>query len=337
MPEKSFNEILKDIKEKKTAPIYILQGTEDFFIDELVNEFEDNLLEEHEKGFSQVILYGKETDAKTLASHCRSYSMSFGIQLVILKEAQSMSDFEKMESYFEQPMPSTVFVAALKGEKSLDKRKKIYKLAEKAGVIFNSKAPYDNQIPDWITNHAKNLGLSIDQQAVTLLFEFVGNNLSKLANEIKKLSIVCATTNKISVAEVEKYIGINREYNLFELQKALSNRDTSRSFKIINYFSEDPKASQFSMPFCVSSLYAYFGKVWLYHRLPDKNNAAQELGVSPFFLKDYQAAAKNFSFPATNKVLKVLLEYDLRSKGINNGQTQQDGLLKEMTYKILDC
>src|SRR5476651_117223 len=296
-------EILKDIKNRKYKPIYLLHGDEPYFIDQVSNYVEHHLLPDAEKGFNQTVLYGKDTDVMTVLNASKRYPMMADYQVVLVKEAQEMkwgseSDDKKsinpLLSYLENPLPSTILVFCYKYGK-FDKRKKTYKAIEKNGLIFESAPLYDSKIPAWIEGFISDKGYKINQQASAMLSEYLGNDLSKIANELEKLMLNIAAGQEIILKLVQDNIGISKEYNVFELQTALGKKDVLKVNQIINYFEANPKANPIVV--VLGTLNNYFTKVLRYHYAADKSpqGLARELGVSPFFIKDYEQAARTFN------------------------------------------
>ena len=326
--------ILTDLKNGIFHPVYLLYGEEPYFIDQLSDYIEKNVLTEEEKEFNQTILYGKDVKTRDVLSMARRYPMMANYQVIIVKEAQDLDDIEEFAPYAENPVKSTVLVLCYKYGK-IDKRKKLYKLVEKNGVVFESARLYDNKIPEWIHSYVKRMGYSISEKAPYLLLEFLGNDLSRIVNEIGKLSINLAPGSKITEEYIERNIGISKDFNVFELQKALGAMDVFRANQIIRYFAANPKDNPLVK--VIPILFMYFSKVLLYHTLEDKsrNNAASALSVNPFFLNDYQQAARNYSMDRLTGVISLLREYDLRSKGVDNGNATDGELMKELIYKII--
>jgi len=335
-------EILKDLKNRKLKPLYLLHGEEPYFIDMLGNYIEHNLLSDAEKGFNQTVVYGKDTDMMTVLNAAKRYPMMADYQVVLVKEAQDMkwgkedSDGKTIDpllSYLEKPLPSTILVFCYKYGK-FDKRKKTYKAIDKNGVVFESATLYDSKVPGWIEDFVKEKNYKISPQAAALLGEYLGNDLSKVANELEKLMLNVNAGQEITPKEIQDNIGISKEYNVFELQTALARKDAVKVNRIINYFEANQKANP--MVVVLGTLNNYFSKVLRYHYATDKspNGVARELGVSPFFVKDYETAARTFNYGKTMQVIGLLREYDLKSKGVDsnadNGQ-----LMKELMFKIL--
>lgn len=327
-----FESILSDLKHKKYAPVYFLCGDEPYYIDKISDFIEDKILDENEKSFNQTVIYGRDVDGKTIASEAKRYPMMSEHTVVIVKEAQDTKKIEEILSYVENPLPSTLLVICYK-YKTPDKRTAFGKAISKLSVYLESKRLYDNQLPSWISTYAKGCSLSVHPAAAQLLAEFLGNDLGKIANEINKLSITLPKGTEISETIVKTNIGNSREYTVFELQNTLGQRDLLKANKIINYFAANIGDNHPSK--VIAALYNYFVKVMIYHKVPDKGMAAGLLKVNPYFVKDYQLAASNYSPGKLVNIMSVLRDYDLKSKGVNNSGTDQGELLREMIYKIL--
>ena len=328
------NSIIKDIKNKKLAPIYFLSGDEAFFIDQISKTIETEVLTEDEKGFNQTILYGNETDLSSIIGLAKQFPMGAERQVVIIKEAQHLSrTIDQLEAYAENPQPSTILVFNYKG-KTLDKRKKLGKTLQKNGVFLEFKKLYDNQIPDWIDTTAKELGLTLENKAKFMMTEFLGADLGRIYNELQKLKIL-AQDGKITPELVERNIGISKDYNNFELRNAIETRNAKKAFSIIKYFSQNPKDNPLVVT--LSVLYQTFSNIIIHHSLTDKSqaNVAKELGIHPFFVKDATTAAKNYPLKKATRIISLLREADIKSKGVGaTGNTSQGNLLQELLFKI---
>jgi DNA polymerase III subunit delta len=335
-------DILKDLKNRKYKPLYLLHGEEPYFIDQVSNFTEHQLLPEAEKGFNQTVLYGKDTEVMTVLNAAKRYPMMAEYQVVLVKEAQDMKwgrdDDDKKSinpllNYLENPLPSTILVFCYKYGK-FDKRKKTYKAIERNGVIFESTPLYDSKIAGWIEAFIAGKKYKIDPQASAMLAEYLGNDLSKIANEMEKLMLNVPAGQTITMQHVQDNIGISKEYNVFELQSALSRKDPFKVNQIINYFEANPKANPIVL--VLGNLNNFFSKVLLYHYAKDKSpqNLARELGVSPYFLKDYELAARSYNYGKTMQIISLLREYDLKSKGVDSN-TENGELMKELMFKIL--
>lgn len=322
-----------------------MQGGESYFIDTIADYIEANALTEAEKGFNQTILYGKDTDSMTVVDNARRYPMMAQRQLVMLKEAQEMSTIQQLLSYVEKPSPTTVLVICHK-HKKLKMNTKLGKALKKNAVVLESKALYDNQIADWIVGYLKEKKLTITPQAAELTAEYLGTKLDKVANELDKLAINVPAGTQITDKHIEENIGISREYNIFELQRALAQRDVLKSNRIVNYFISNPRKNPLVL--VIGTVYNFFSKVYMYHFVKNEHESVilKKLGLrSNWFLKEYRAAAGKYPLPYVERVLAILKEYDLRSKGIHLSEgtadkemgemTPQAELLKEMVWKIL--
>ena len=331
----SFEQIVADLKAKRYKPVYFLMGDEAFFIDEIVHFIEKEVLDESEKSFNQTILYGKDTDNPTVVSEAKRFPMMSDRQVVILKEAQHIRDWTPLESYVEQPQTSTLLVIAHK-YKAFDKRKALFKkLSKSDAVVLESKKMYDDKVPGWIEKRVQQLGFKITFKSAALLFEFLGNDLGKISKELEKLEILLSPGQEITPAFIEQNIGISKDYNNFELQNALGEKNIEKSNRIVAYFAADPNHHPIVVTLGV--LYNFFSKLFIYHGLADKSRGgvASALKVNPFFVPQYQQAAHHYSFKKTARIIGYLREADVRSKGVGNQSTSQTDLLKELIFKIM--
>ncbi len=334
MPELKIHDILSNLKKRIYAPVYFLQGEESFFIDKISDYIEENILTEAEKAFNLSVLYGKETSVETIISTAKKYPMAASHNVVIVKEAQNLSGIEKLQSYVEHPLDSTILVLNYKYKK-IDKRKKFAVSIKKHGVLFESPRIYENQIPKWINEYLAGKAYKISPKAALMLVEFLGTHLEKIANELDKLTINVPPSEVISDKHIEEYIGISKDYNLFELQNALGTKNILKANKIIHYFAANPKEAPLIRN--VYMLYLYFSKLLIYSQLKDKSsrNAAAALGVSPYFVKDYATAARHYPLGKLIQIIHILREYDMKAKGIDNAGMSEGELYKEMIFKIL--
>ncbi len=339
----SASDIIKDLKARKFKPVYLLHGEEPYYIDQIIHYMEQNILNDMEKGFNQTLLYGKDTDMATILNAAKRYPMMSDYQLIVVKEAQdlkwaketegSSKEAEFVQHYFENPLPSTILVLGYKYA-NFDKRKKIFKSISKSGVIFQSDPVRDYKLAGWIEDLVKEKGAKIAPQAAALMAEYLGTDLSKISNELEKLMLNVSKETTIDIDHIQKNIGISKEYNVFELQKALAARNILKANQIINYFADNPKANPMVM--VMANLNAYFTKILKYHYLQNKSDAARELGVNPYFVKDYETAARSYNLNKTFDVISLLREYDLKSKGVDSTGNVTDGeLLKELLFKML--
>ncbi len=328
-------QILNDLKNKVYHPVYFLTGEETYYIDLISDYIENNVLDEAEKDFNQTILYGKESDVATIISEAKRYPMMANHNVVIIKEAQHLSrEIDKLEAYLEQPTPTTLLVFCYKYKK-IDGRKAIGKKLKKKSVYFETKKLYDNQIPEWITSYLKNKNYTITPQAALLIAEFLGADLGKVVNELEKLTINVPEGNEITPDTVEKNIGISKDFNNFELNKALGSKDILKANKIIYHFSKNEK--DHPLVVTIGLMYSFFTNILKFHYTKDRsrNNVASVLRVSPFFVGEYETAAKNYNIKKSVKIIEYLRDYDLKSKGVNNTSISNSELLKELVFKIL--
>ncbi|MFI5154778.1 MAG: DNA polymerase III subunit delta [Chitinophagales bacterium] len=330
----SVEKILSDWKKNHFKPVYWLEGEEEYFINKLVEFAEHEILPEGEKEFNLSIFYGKDADWATVINTCCRYPMFAEKQVVLLKEAQQMRDIEKLESYIQKPLSSTVFVVAYK-EKKLDGRSKLAKLLKDKAVVYSSKKLYDNQLPEWTQELVREKGFSIAPRALALLIDHVGNDLSRLDNEIEKMLVNLGKRKNITEDDIELYVGVSKEYNVFELQDALARKDLSKAIRIIQYFQGNPKAAPIQL--ILPSLYNFFSKTYMLFGQSgnDEKNLAAVLGVNPFFLKDYVLSAKNYDYAGVENALLLLHEYNLRSIGVHSAPLEDASLLKEMVIKMM--
>ncbi len=328
--------IVNDIKQGNIKPIYFLMGEEPYYIDRITEFIENNILTEEEKGFNQMVLYGKDVSIDEVVSNAERYPMMADRQVVIVKEAQELSrTIEKLESYANNPQPTTVLVLAYK-YKTLDKRKKVTKLIEKNGVVYESKKLYENQVADWIKRVLSGKNYTIDPKAAAMLVEFLGNDLSRISNELDKLMIILPSGNAITPKLIEDNIGISKDYNVFELRKAIGERDELKAYKIVEYFSQNPKDNPLVMT--VGLVFGFFSQLLMYHGMKDKNpsNVAKTLKVNPYFVKDYDIAIRNYPMRKVSAIVATLRDIDVKSKGVGAGNIPQSDLLREMLVKIFN-
>ena len=328
------NAIVADIKKGNTKPIYFLMGEEPYYIDQISDLIEANVLDETEKGFNLQVMYGRDVAIDDIISAAKRYPMMSEKQVLIVKEAQDLSrSIEKLVSYAENVQSTTVLVINYKYKK-LDKRKKLYKAIDKVGVLFDSKKLYDNQVADWIRRVLSGKNYKIEPKAAQMLVEFLGTDLSKIANELKKLMLILPKETIITDHHIEENIGISKDFNNFELLKAIGSVNVVKANRIINYFVENPKNNPTVMT--ISLLNNFFTKLLLFHGLQDKSKSSvsKSLGVGFYFVDDYFLAAKNYTMRKVAKVIGYLRDADVKSKGVGASQTQED-ILKELIFKIL--
>jgi len=329
-PEK----ILNDLKKQDFKPVYWLEGEEEYFIDLVIDYAENKILTESEAGFNLTVFYGRDAVWADVVNSCRRYPMFSEKQVVILKEAQGMRDIEKLESYIEKPLTSTFLFVAYKNKK-LDGRTKMAKMLKDKAVLFTSKKLYDNELPEWTNDLVKSKGYTISNKALALLIDHIGNDLSRLNNEVDKLALNLSKTKNITEDHIEKFVGISKEFNVFELQQAIAAKDLYKAVRIIQYFAANPKAAPLQLVF--PSLYNFFSKVLMVYSIAsrDEKAVASAIGVHSFFVRDYIQTAIKFSHHEIEKVLLLLYEYNLRNIGINDAGTEDQDLLKEMVVKMI--
>ena len=353
----TYEQIITELKNKKYRPVYFLMGEEPYFIDVISDYIIDNALTPDEKEFNQAVLYGKDIDAATIVDYAKHFPMMSNYQVVIIKEAQEIRNLipggsdkddddespklktteakkTSLELYIENPVPTTILVICYKYKK-LDKRRAFYKALDKKGVVFESAKLYDNQVPTWINQHLRKKGFTLTPIAAQLLNDYLGNDLSRIVNELGKLVINIPAGTQITEAHIEQNIGISKDYNTFELQNALGKRDIFKANQIAIHFASNPKENPIlkTIPF----VYSYFSKLLLIHCQKDKSREgiARALGVSLHFAGDYLEAARNYSVEKLYNIIGLMREYDLKSKGVENDSTSQGELLRELIFKIL--
>lgn len=337
--------ILKELKSKNYKPVYFLMGEEPYFIDLITDFIEENVLDEASKTFGQTIVYGRDTTMDQVISLAKGFPMMGDKQVVIVKEAQDMKEWKTrkkddddenelkvLENYLSNPTPSTLLVFSHK-HKAIDKRKKLYKTIEKKAEVFDSVKIKDYRLADWIQSFVTERGYSIDIGAANLLAEYLGTDLSKVVNAVNKLAVLLPAGSKITPQNIEDNIGISKDFNVWELQKALGKKDVMKSNRIIQYFESNPKANPIQM--VIPSLYNFFSKLLVYVTIENKNNAAKELGVNPIAINDYKEAAKNYSQDKLERIIGYLRETDKKSKGIDNYSVDHGDLMRELVFKTL--
>lgn len=328
-------QIVVDIQKGNIKPIYFLMGEEAYYIDKISDYIEEKVLAEEEKGFNQMVLYGRDVTIDDIVANSKRYPMMAERQVVIVKEAQDLSrTIEKLADYLENPQPSTVLVICYK-YKTIDKRKKLYKIANKNGVVYESKKLYENQVADWIRRVLAGKKYNITPKAAQMLVEFLGTNLSKINNELEKLQLILPKGSEITPILIEENIGISKDYNNFELRKAIGDKDFTKAFQIITYFSENPKDNPTVVT--VSLLFNFFSQLLQYHGLQDQTprHVASVLRINPYFVKEYQTAAHNYPMKKVSGIIATLREMDLKSKGVGASNLPSGDLLKELLVRIM--
>ena len=330
----SVEKIITDWKKKSFKPIYWLEGEEEYFIEKVIAYAEHNILSKSEVSFNLSVFYGKDAGWADIVNACRRYPMFAERQVVILKEAQQMKDVEKLETYIENPLSSTIFVVSYKGKK-LDARKKFTKLVKERGVLVTTKKMYDSQLPEWTKELLQSKGLSISQKGLALLVDHIGNDLIRIENEIDKILVNLGKRTNITEEDIEEYIGVSKDFNVFELQTALASKDIARAIRIIQYFQANPKAAPIQL--VLPSLYSFFSKVFMIFGAgeSDEKAMAAVIGVNPYFINDYLKASRLYTYPEIENVLMLLHHYNLKSVGVGDTGTEDASLLKELVVKIM--
>jgi len=335
--------VLTSLRKQEFAPVYFLQGDEPYYIDQIADYIEASALSEHERGFNQMVMYGKDVEVSDVLNNAKRYPMMSERQVVIVREAQDIPDMnnktgqQQMEAYLKNPMPSTILVFCYK-YKTFDGRKALGKLLDKYAILVESKKMYDNQLPDWIARYIKDKGYQIDDKAVKMLADYIGNNLERLTNEIEKVLINYRQGDeegKITPAIIQKYIGISKEYNVFELQKALAVKDVLKANRILKYFEANQKANPI-IP-VIALLFTFYSKLLLVHQASDKSErgVAAVLRINPFFAREYKVASVNYPLPKVIQNIHYLRLADQYAKGIDNQVGSEPQILKELVFKLM--
>jgi DNA polymerase-3 subunit delta len=325
--------LLSEIQKKQFASFYLLSGTEPFYIDSVLSSLITSLVKEESRDFDYSLFYGKEVVASEIIETAKRFPLIAEYNLVVIKEAQTMNPnvWDELAAYAENPMPKSIVVLCFK-HKAFDKRKKLYKTVEKKGRVLTVKPLYDNQIVKWIGDHAQKLNINVSPTAAILLAEHIGANMSHLDNELKKLKLVIGVDEILETEHIEKHVGISKEFNSFELQKAIGFGQFSKAFQIIQYFNQNPK--NHPLVLTLSTLHNYFQKLLLFKGLANSSDAPKVLGVSPFFINDYQVAAQRLSMRQITVALNHILDADLRSKGIHGANETPQRILESLLLKL---
>jgi DNA polymerase-3 subunit delta len=337
---KELDLILKNIKNKTLLPVYFLHGEEPYYIDVAVKSFENDVLAEDEKAFNQTVVYGKETTYQEVLALARQFPMMGDKMLIIVKEAQDLklgeNETAALLNYLENPAESTILVFAHKNKKLDGKTRKLSNLLKKKNFIYSSEKMRDYEVPKFIQQELKTLKINAAQNISLLLAEYLGNDLSRIANELNKLKLVLKENETLDEKLVERHIGISKEFNVFELQKALGQKDAAKAMKIVHYMGKNPKTNPLVMT--IGSLYNFFSNIIIYHTLAGQSPQiiASEMGINPYFIKDYAESARFYPLKHATRLISILRETDLKSKGLGANQTEDAELLKEMAYKILN-
>jgi DNA polymerase-3 subunit delta len=330
-------EIISDLKNRIFKPVYFLAGEEPYYIDLITDYIQDKVLPEDEKAFNQIVLYADDTNIAAIIDTARRFPMMASHQVLIIREAQTLKKLDDLAIYLEKPLLSTILVFSYK-YKTLDKRTKLYKILDTHGVYFESPRIRDYLIPAWIERYLMIKGIKTDPSASALLTEYLGTDLHKIVNELEKLIITLPTGKPfITTALIEKNIGISKDYNNFELQKAIGEKNILKANMIVHYFADNPKDNPITLS--IASLFSFFSKLLTFHYLTDKsrNNAAAVLKVNPFFIKEYENSALRYDVSKTVQIISLLRTYDMKSKGYGDPSTEPGELLKELVFRILHC
>jgi DNA polymerase III subunit delta len=331
----TYEEIMSDLKKRIFKPVYFLAGEEPYYIDLITDFIQEKVLPEQDKAFNQMVIYGDDTNIPTIIDTARRFPMMSTHQVLIVKEAQNLKKIEDLVTYLEKPLLSTILVFSYK-YKTVDKRTKLFKMLETHGAYFESPKLRDYQIPPWIERYMMLKGIKVEPGASAMLTEYLGTDLHKIANELDKLVITLpAGKTLITTDLIEKNIGISKDYNNFELQKAIGEKNILKANMIVRYFADNPKDNPLMLT--ITSLFGLFSKLLTYHYLTDKskNNVAGVLKVNPFFVKDYEVAASKYNATKVIQVISLLRTFDLKAKGFCDPGTDQGDLLKELVFRIL--
>lgn len=330
-----FQQLITDIKQQKFKLVYLLHGQEPYFIDQISKAVEAHALTEEEKGFNLTVMYGKDSDVHQVVEAAKRYPMMAERQVVIVREAQSMRNLEALESYLQNPLPSTVLVIAYKGKK-VDGRKKWLKLAQKAGVEFFSKPIYDNQVPAWVEKYLKNKNYQITPKASALIAEFLGTDLAKITNELDKLMLNVESGTTVDENHIEANIGISKDFNNFELQNAVGQLNHIKAQQIAYYFGQNLK--DHPPVVTLSVLMKFFSQVMCiyFEKKRDKFTIAKKIGVNPYFAGDYLTAAGNYTGKKVMDNITLLREYDGKLKGVETGKIEQGELVRELVWRLMN-
>lgn len=331
----TFENIMSDLRNRIFKPVYFLAGEEPYYIDLIADYIQDKVLPEDEKSFNQMVVYADDTNIASIIDIARRFPMMASHQVVIIREAQSLKKLDDLAIYLEKPLVSTILVICYK-YKSLDKRTKLFKVLESHNGYYESLRLRDYQIPGWIDSYLMKKGIKTDPSASAMLTEYLGTDLHKIANELDKLIITLpAGKPVITTSIIEQNIGISKDYNNFELQKAIGEKNILKANMIVRYFADNQKDNHITLS--IASLFSFFSKLLVYHYLPDKskNNVAAALKVNPFFVKDYESAAAKYNVSKTVQIISLLRTFDMKSKGFCDPGTEPGDLLRELVFRIL--
>ncbi len=329
------SKIIANWKKNVFDAVYWLEGEEAFYIDQVVDYAEKKLLSEADQAFNLSIFYGKDADWTQVINACKRYPVQAEKQVVIIKEAQHMGQLDKLLSYIEHPLSSTILVVAHK-EKNVDGRSALAKALKTKAVVVTTKKMYDNKLPEWVNGWVADQGFQISPKAVQIIVDHIGNDLSRIQNELEKLTVNLGARKKITEDDIEKYIGISKEYNAFEFQEAVAQKNFSKAIRMIQYFESNSKAAPIQL--ILPTLYSFFSKVYAIYGLgtQDEKRIASEVGISPFAVRNYVAATRHYNYSKVEHILLLIHEYNLRVIGINDADNSDADLLKELVVKIMD-
>jgi DNA polymerase-3 subunit delta len=330
-----YQKLMQSFKSGDYSPVYLLHGEEPFFIDQISNYISENTLGEAEKAFNLIVLYGKESNARSVVDHARQFPMMSNMRVIIIKEAQEMKSLEELASYLEQPNPTTVLVICYKYRK-IDGRTRFSKIAKEKAIVFESRRIYDNQLAPWIEGFAQGKGFKMNPVAIMTLIEYLGNDLTKISNELEKLFLNIKPGSEIQQADVFDNIGISKDFNVFELQKALGKMDHDKAMRIVKHFMANLKSNPLVL--VIPVLYNYFSRLYVVSSMihAREQAIAKALGLkSTWFVKEYVAAARNYSTQNIERILGMLHVFDMRSKGIRARSIPDGELLRQLIESIL--
>ena len=329
-----YNKIIKDINNGKFSPVYLIHGEENYFKDNIIKIITDSVINESSIDFDLKKIYGKKTDEtqeNEVLDFVKRFPLSGQYNLLIVKDSINLSsDFKSIISYIENINSNSILVLCFNN--NLDKRKKIYKSSLKHGTVFESKKIYDNQVYVWIESQCNQKSLNLHPNSIKIIADFTGNDLSQIDNELEKLKLNSNKDDIINPVDVEDIIGFSKEYNFFELTKVIGKNNYIKSLEIVSYMSKNIK--KYPLPLIIGTLYSFFNKLFIYHSIENKNDAAKLLGINPYFINEYREASAIFSMKRISRIFGYLLEADKRSKGIEFDNTDHLGILNDLIYKI---
>ncbi len=329
-----FKNLISAVASGNYSTFYLLSGTEPYFIDEFEFFLTNKLVNDQTREFDYSVFYGKDIDSSQIIESAKRFPMIAPYNVIVVREAQNIkSSLDLIAKYVSNPQKRTILIFCYK-YKSFDKRSKLYKEAKKNGVVYESRELYDSEIRKWLDFEIKKIKLDIDHSSIEILYNSIGNNLSKIKKEIEKLKIILPEGALITPEVIEKHIGFSKKFNNFELYKALGERNFEKCFQIINYLSYDSKNSSVFMT--IGGMHTFFKRLMIYKAVENKTKAPEIMGINPFFIKDYYYASKNYTMKQISAVFKYILEADLKSKGVGNKSIHQKNILQDLLVKILN-